>query len=81
MQELKRRLYNLMVALDQLIYVLLTLGNGRPNETLSAAAYSLERKGNIIGLIFRPVIDKLFFCHDDHCFNAWLKVQNYYGKR
>lgn len=42
--EVSRRTLNLLIALDQLAYVLLTLGAGHPDETLSAAAYRTERK-------------------------------------
>lgn len=38
---MKRRLLNLLIALDQLTYVPLTLGHGSPDETMSAAAYRL----------------------------------------
>lgn len=34
-----KRLLNVLIALDQLAYVLLTLGRGSPDETLSAAAW------------------------------------------
>ena len=34
---MRRRLLNLLIALDQLVYVLLTLGHGSPDETMSAA--------------------------------------------
>ena len=35
---MRRRLLNILIALDQFVYVLLTLGHGSPDETLSAAA-------------------------------------------
>lgn len=35
---MKQRALNLLIAIDQLAYVLLTLGAGHPDETLSAAA-------------------------------------------
>ena len=34
---MKQRLLNTAIAIDQLMYVLLTLGAGSPDETLSAA--------------------------------------------
>lgn len=65
---MKRRLLNLLIALDQLAYVLVTLGAGFPDETLSAAAWRLERKGKLAGRGFRPVIDFLFrWLEKDHC--------------
>lgn len=36
---MKRRVLNLLIALDQLAYVLLTMGAGHQDETLSAAAW------------------------------------------
>ncbi len=45
MNELKRRLLNLFIALDQLLWVILTLGNGCPDETISAALWRMERAG------------------------------------
>lgn len=42
---MKQRLLNLLIALDQLAYVLLTLGAGHPDETLSAAAWRTEQAG------------------------------------
>ena len=70
--ELKRRLLNVAIALDQLCYVLLTLGNGDPDETMSAAAYRLEMQGKLGGIVFRPLIDALFFVFEkEHCRKAW----------
>jgi hypothetical protein len=62
-----RRIVNILVALDQLIYVLITLGYGMPDETLSSAAYRSERDGRILGRVFRPLIDALFFFQPGHC--------------
>jgi len=68
MGELKRRLLNILIAVDQLAYVLLTLGHGDPDETMSAAAYRLELQGKLGGRIFRPVLDGLFYYIErDHC--------------
>lgn len=71
MNELVRRVLNLLVALDRLVYVLVTLGNGTSRETLSGAAYRVEQKGLIAGKIFRPLIDFLFYPFErDHCKKA-----------
>ena len=70
---MKQRLLNLLIALDQLAYVLVTLGAGSPDETLSAAAWRTEQEGRILGRIFRPLIDLLFLpIGRDHCRTAWL---------
>lgn len=65
---MKQRLLNIGIAVDQLAYVLLTLGAGSPDETLSAAAYRSEGNGKLLGRIFRPLIDALFLPFErDHC--------------
>jgi len=65
---LKRRVLHILIALDQLAYVLLTLGYGNPDETLSAAAYRLWIRRQIGGRYFKPAIDLLFSpVERDHC--------------
>lgn len=64
---MKQRILNLLIAIDQLIYVLITFGSGSPDETMSAAAWRLERKGRMAGRVFRPVIDILFWFDPEHC--------------
>ena len=69
---MKQRLLNVLIAIDQLAYVLLTLGAGHPDETLSAAAWRTEQSGKLGGRIFRPVIDLLFWpIERDHCRRAY----------
>lgn len=69
---MKQRLLNTAIAIDQLAYVLLTLGAGHPDETLSAAAWRTEQSGKLGGRIFRPVIDLLFLpIERDHCRKAY----------
>lgn len=60
MAELSRRFLNVAIAVDQLLWVLVTLGHGSPDETLSAAAWRLEQAGRWQGRLFRPLIDGLF---------------------
>ena len=70
---MRQRLLNLLIAIDQLSYVLVTLGAGHPDETLSARAYRAHRDGKILGLVLMPVIDILFFWQGpDHCKNAYI---------
>ena len=69
---MKQRLFNIGVALDQLAYVLLTLGAGHPDETLSAAAWRTEQDGKLLGVVMRPVIDLLFLAFErNHCKTAF----------
>lgn len=70
---MRRRVLHLLIAIDQLLWVVLTLGRGHPDETISAAAWRMERQGKIAGRIFRPLIDALFRpIEKDHCRKAWL---------
>ena len=65
---MKQRILNLLIALDQLLWVLVTFGNGKPDETISAAAWRMERQGKIAGRVLRPLIDLLFRpIEKDHC--------------
>lgn len=62
-------LLRVLVALDILVMALL---NGKRNETLSAAAWSLEQSGHLFGF-WRPVIDFLFYPFEqNHCEKQWL---------
>lgn len=70
---MKQRILNFLIAIDQLVHVLVTLGAGHSDETLSAAAWRTEKAGKLGGRIFRPVIDLLFLpLERDHCYRAYL---------
>lgn len=70
---MKQRILNVLIAVDQLFYVLITFGAGFPDETLSAAAWRTEQKGKIFGKIFRPIIDFIFLPFEkDHCHMAYI---------
>ena len=65
---MKQRILNLLIALDQLAWVIVTLGKGHPDETISAAAWRMEQQGKLAGRILRPLIDALFRpLERDHC--------------
>ena len=68
---MKQRILNLLIALDQLVYVVITLGVGMPDETMSAAAYRMEKEGKPFGFM-RPLIDALLWFDPDHCHQAYL---------
>lgn len=68
---MKQRLLNLLVALDQLAWVILSLGRGMPDESISAAAWRMESQGKLAGRILRPVIDTLLWFDVDHCRRSW----------
>ena len=70
--EIARRSLNLLISIDQLCWVLITLGNGSPDETISAALWRMERQGKLAGHAFRPVVDALFApLEKDHCRKAY----------
>ena len=65
---MRQRILNLLIALDQLAWVVVTLGKGKPDETISAAAWRMEQEGKLVGRILRPLIDALFRpLERDHC--------------
>jgi len=69
--KLTQRVINVLIAVDQLAFSLITLGSAAPDETISSAAYRLEQKGAWAGRIFRPIIDTLFFFDPLHCRRAY----------
>lgn len=72
MSDILRRLLNVAVSMDQLAWVLLTLGHGSPDETISAALWRMEKQGKWAGKAFRPVVDTLFHLFErDHCRKAY----------
>ena len=65
---MKQRILNVLIALDQFLFCLATLGHSSPDETLSAAAWRWEQAGKLRGRIFRPLIDALFLPFErNHC--------------
>jgi hypothetical protein len=69
---MRHRFINLLIALDQLAWVVLTMGKGMPDETISAAAYRMEQRGRLAGRVLRPLIDALFRPFErDHCLMSY----------
>ena len=66
-----QRVINILIALDQFLFCLVTLGSSAPDETASSAAYRLELQGRLPGKVFRPLIDKIMFFDPDHCRKAY----------
>lgn len=59
--------------IDIQILKLITFGNCRKGETISAAAWSLNMDNKWQGRVAVPVIDFLFSpWQKNHCLNAWL---------
>ena len=67
-----KRVKHLLIAIDQLLWVIVTLGAGYPDETISSAMYRYEKRGDRIGLIMRPIIDIIFFWDKQHCRKSYL---------
>ena len=73
--ELARRGLNVATAFDQFLWVILTLGNGSPDETVSAALWRMETQGKLAGRLFRRPVDWTFFKlfgQRDHCMHAFI---------
>lgn len=78
--ELRARLLIFLIAIDHLVLALITLGNCKRGETISACAWSLEQDGKAMG-IYRPIIDLLFhFIEKDHCRESWLAEMHMYRR-
>lgn len=69
---MQQRLFTILIAMDVFVFALLTLGASKRNETISAAAWELERDGKRQGKFFRPIIDFLLRpLGTNHCLRAW----------
>jgi len=69
---MKRCVLNLLIALDQMVFCLITFGASDPDETMSSAAWRMEQDGKFFGFM-RPVIDTLFWFDRNHCLRSYLK--------
>ena len=73
---MKRRILNVLIALDQFLFCLATLGHSSPDETLSAATWRWEKSGKLVGRVLCPLIDALFLPFErDHCYRAYIAEQ------
>jgi len=74
--KVKRRILNFLIAFDQFVFSIITLGGSWPDETMSAAAYRQEKNGKMVGRVFRPIIDFLFRAIEkDHCRLSYMSEQ------
>lgn len=69
---LRNRIVRILIALDIFVFAIITLGNVKRNETISAACWGLEQDGKLMGRIFRPIVDTLLWFDPNHCADAWL---------
>lgn len=70
-----RRVLNLLIALDQFLFCCLTLGRSDPDETMSSAAWRMERDGKFFGFT-RKIIDALFWFDPEHCRKAYFSERS-----
>lgn len=64
---------DVLIWLDVMLFRLLTLGNCRKGETMSAAAWSLHLDGKWQGKLFVPLIDWIFRPWQvNHCEKAYI---------
>jgi hypothetical protein len=86
-QTLKHNAVQLFLAVDQLANVLCTLFTSPAwaDETLSSRAWRAERKGRLMGRIWRPLIDLLFLWQridppaSGHCHQAYIRERDRVG--
>lgn len=72
-REGRRRALNALIAIDQCLWCLLTLGHADPDMTLSASAYRSEQRGKAWARVVRPVIDAIFEpLQSEHCRHAFV---------
>ena len=74
--NVKAWFYELFIALDQLLNVLITplQGGAYADETMSSRAYRMHRDGKPWGRLLMPVIDLLFRWQvAEHCRHAYEK--------
>lgn len=69
---IKQHVLQILIAFDQLINAILL---GYADETISSRMYRFEQNDNIIGKIFRPIIDMLFWFEHQHCKNSYISEQ------
>jgi len=74
---MRARILKILIALDKLVYQIITLGYGSLHDTISSAAYRMEQKGRLVGKLSRPVIDWIFskFGDADHCFTSYISAK------
>jgi len=71
MVSVGQRVKNLLIAIDQLAWTIITLGGGYPDETISSACYRHEQQDYLWAIIARPIIDTIFFWDINHCMESY----------
>lgn len=74
-----RRTLTFLWAIDHLVLVIITLGNCKPGEYISSAAWSMAMDDKRLGHVAVFVIDSLFsYWEKDHCLESYLFQQHLY---
>ena len=68
MGALKFHFWQLLISLDQLVNVIF---GGWADETMSSRLYRLDQDGRFWGVLFRPIVDTIFFFQPMHCAQAF----------
>lgn len=70
---MKKRILNLLIAIDQLLWVIITLGSGSPDETISSATYRGWLNEHPVALVAKPLLDFLFLPFEsNHCRESYI---------
>lgn len=72
-----KRIINVLLALDNFLFAVVTLGGSYPSESFSSAAYRAETMGKFYGKA-RPAIDWLFgwLGQTEHCKKAYFAAKH-----
>lgn len=67
------RALTVFFALDHAVLAIVTLGKCKQYEMISSALWSLEMDRKVMGIIFRPVVDKLLRpLGANHCYSSYM---------
>lgn len=70
---MKQRILYICIALDQLLFAILTLGKQYPVCTIAAWSFVNAKNGNTVAIILKTVLDLLYRpLRADHCLDSFL---------
>lgn len=71
---MKQRILHFLIALDQLLFTVITLGKEYPTKTIAAWIFDCDRNGSEVAKVLRTVIDFVYKpLRDDHCLDSYLE--------
>lgn len=78
---MRRRVLHFCIALDQLLFVVITLGKSYPTKTIAAWSFENAKTNNVIARMLKTVIDFVYKpLRDDHCLDSYLE-QNRFNEK